>query len=322
MKSAAVRFTAAATLIVLVAAACGSAARATAIPPSSPTPASPSSPPSAIPSPSTISAIPAFKHVYLIVMENKGYREIVGNGQAPYINSLIAKYGLATDFFAIGHPSEPNYIALVSGNTQGVASDGTYNLTVPSLFSQLDSAGKTWHVYEQSYPGGCYLASSFGPLTDGPGFAGFYARKHDPAISFLSISGNRSQCDQISDLRTFDPNAANFELIVPNQYNDMHSNPPSGTAVAAGDAFLHQFLPSILNSPAFADSAVFITWDEGYGGSGGGQVATIVLSQHMTPGYRSSVGYNHYSILRTIEQAWKLPFLGQAAQAAPLQFPY
>ncbi len=322
MKPATARLAAAATLTVLVAAACGTGS-ATAIPQAT---SSPTALPSLLPTPAASGSgqvsIPAFKHVYLVVMENKSYSEVVGSNQAPYINSLIARYGLATNFFAVGHPSEPNYVAMVAGGTDGVASDGAYNLNGQSLFSELTAAHKTWHVYEQSYPGNCYTGSSAGPTADGPGFPGLYARKHNPAISFMSISHDPSLCAQISDLRTFDPSAADFEMIVPNQYNDMHSAPPSGTAVMAGDSFLAHFMPSILNSPAFADSAVFITWDEGRGGSGGGQVATIVASPNMTAGFKSNTSYTDYSLLRTIEQAWGLPYLGQAAQAQAMQFPY
>jgi hypothetical protein len=259
----------------------------------------------------------------VIVMENKEYSGVVGSRQAPYINSLIARYGLATAFYAERHPSEPNYIALVSGWTQGVTTDGAYDLAAPSLFDQLDSAGKSWHVYAQGYPGGCYKGALAAVVADGPGLAGEYVRKHNPAISFVSISHDATRCANITRLTGFDPAAADFELIIPNQYNDMHSKPPSGSAVGVGDAFLQAFMPSILDSPAFADSVVFLTWDEGgTDNHGGGHIPTLVLSPGMTPGFRSSVEYSHYSMLRTIEQAWGLPFLGHAAEATPMLFPY
>ena len=98
----------------------------------------------------------------------------------------------------------------------------------------------------------------------------------------------------------------------------MHSS-----SVAVGDAFLKVFLPQITESSAFTDSVVFITWDEGSGPiNGGGRIATIAISPGMTPGSRYSASANHYSLLRTIEDAWAMPPLGKAAQEAPLTLPY
>jgi len=98
----------------------------------------------------------------------------------------------------------------------------------------------------------------------------------------------------------------------------MHSS-----SVAAGDNFLRVFVPSIVNSPAFANSALFITFDEGdTNESGGGHIPTIVASPGMTPGSRFTQPTNHYGLLRTIEQAWGLPFLGKAATATAIDIGY
>jgi hypothetical protein len=285
----------------------------TASPSPSPTPI-----PTPTPAPTPIEGIPAFKHVYLIIMENKEYGSIVGSKAAPFENGLIARYGLATNLYAETHPSEPNYIALTSGGLQGVTGDGHYDLSALSIFDQIEAAGHTWRVYAQGYPGGCSTVSVAAGVVDGPGFAGQYARKHNPAISYRSISRNPTRCANITHLAGFNAAVADFEMIVPNLINDMHSS-----SVAAGDAFLKAFVPEITNSPAFADSVLFITWDEG-GTSrrGGGHIATIVISPGMTPGSRFAAAATHYSMLRTIEDAWRMPYLGQAATAAPLAFQY
>jgi acid phosphatase len=323
--------------VALVAGACGlpavttpSPASATSAPTASQTTAAsptlgsdsvaPATGSSASPSPSATptNGIPAFRHIYVILMENKEYSSIVGSKQAPYLNSLIARYGVATAFYAETHPSEPNYIALTSGGLQGTNSDGYYNLSAPNLFDQIEAAGKTWHVYAQDYPGGCFAGSLYAGAADGPGAAGEYARKHNPAISYASIVHDPARCARITHLAGFDPAAADFEFIVPNQINDMHSS-----SVAAGDDFLKVFVPQITGSAAFADSVVFITWDEGSTSiNGGGRIATIAISPGMTPGSRFSGQANHYSLLRTIEEAWGMPYLGEAAQAKPLAFPY
>jgi phosphatidylinositol-3-phosphatase len=262
--------------------------------------------------------VPAFSHVYVIIMENHEYSSIVGSSSAPYINSLIASYGLATSYDAVSHPSEPNYIALTSGGLQGVHGDGVYNLSVDNLFDQVTASGRTWRSYEQGYPGKCYTGSSASAVADGIGASGSYVRKHNPAISYTSISGTQASCANIANLASFDPAAADFEFITPNLINDMHDG-----SVQQGDNFLKAFVPTITGSPAFANSVVFVTFDEGTSNvSGGGHVMTIAITPNMTPGYRATAAYSHYSLLRTIEQAWGLPYLGGASSASPLAFPY
>jgi hypothetical protein len=275
--------------------------------------------PTATPSPTPGSGLPSFSHVYVIIMENKEYGRIVGSAAAPYENKLMSLYGQASDFYAETHPSEPNYIALTSGGLQGTSTDGAYDLSVPNLFDQIEASGRTWHVYAQGYPGNCYQGSQSDIVVDGPGAAGDYARKHNPAISYTSISSSRSRCANITKLDGFDPGAADFEMIIPNEINDMHSS-----SVAAGDAFLAAFVPTILDSHAFANSVLFITWDEGDTNvKGGGHIATIIASPGMTPGsHFDGPDTTHYSMLRTIELAWGMPLLGAAATATTIKLQY
>ncbi len=284
-----------------------------------PTPWPSASPAEPTPTPSpTPPLVPNFRHIYVIVMENKEYSSIVGSAAAPYINSLIARYGLATNFYGETHPSEPNYIALTSGGLQGTSSDGRYDLNASNLFDEIEASGRTWRVYAQGYPGDCFRGSVFSAGVDGPGAPGEYARKHNPAISYTSISGNPTRCAGITGLAGFDPAAADFEFIAPNQINDMHSS-----STAAGDAFLKTFVPLITGSAAFEGSVLFITWDEGSSSlHGGGHIATLAITPGMTPGSRDSALSNHYSLLRTIELAWGLEFLGQAQTATALTFPW
>ncbi len=272
-------------------------------------------PAAATPTAAAAAHVPAFSHIYLLILENQDYSGLVGNPAAPYINGLIAKYGLATNYFAVAHPSQPNYLALFSGSVQGITDDAVHEISAPNLADQLDKAGKTWMVYEQSYPGGCFTGATSNGNVDSFGTPGPYARKHDPAISFVDIASNPSRCKHIASLSGFDPAAADFELIVPNECNDMHS-----CSVATGDAFLSTFVPHVLSSNAFSNSVLFITTDEGRSsGGGGGQVATIVISPSVKAGFTSSVAHDHYSLLRTIEDAWGLPCLGQACGANNLR---
>ena len=217
--------------------------------------------------------VPAFSHVYVIVLENTSYDSIVGSPSAPYLNSLIAQGGLATNYFGVAHPSQPNYIALVSGSTQGITDDEVHDVDAPNLADQLESDNLSWAEFEQNIPDGCFTDARGSSDRDGPGT---YFRKHNPFISFTSISGNPERCSRIHDFSAFDPAAANFELIVPNQTYDMHD----GT-IADADAFLSTFVPQILDSDARSqDGVLFIAWDESddHSGNAGGHVPLIVIS--------------------------------------------
>ncbi len=240
-------------------------------------------------------------------MENKNYEVIVGNSDAPYINSLIAAYGLATNYSGVAHPSEPNYLALFSGSTQGIADDANHDFAGHNLADQLEAQGKTWKMFAQNVPPDCFTGAV---ATGGEDGSGTYARKHEPAISFTDISGSPARCSNITDFTHFDPAAADFEFITPNMCNDMHD-----CSVATGDAFLQNFVPTILNSPAWKQGGVlFITWDENEGTSGN-RVPTLVISPNVPKGFQSNVAHTHYSLLRTIEDAWGLDCLNNACQA-------
>jgi hypothetical protein len=260
-------------------------------------------------------ALPSFSHIYMIVMENHEYGSIVGSSRAPFLNGLIRRYGLATNYHAVSHPSEPNYLALFAGSTFGIRDDGIHNLVGRDLADQLAAHGRTWHVYAQDLPSRCFTGASARGGVDLVGAAGWYARKHEPAISFTDIARSTTRCGLITRLAVFNPNTANFELIVPNMTNDMHDG-----AVAQGDAFLRAFVPRITGSPSFATSLLVITWDEGSTSlGGGGHVATIVISPAVRAGFRSAVSHDHYSLLRTVEDAWGLGCLNRSCSANDLR---
>ena len=269
-----------------------------------------------------VASVPAFDHIYLIVMENEEKRSVVGNPNAPYLNQLIDDYGIATNYTAVAHPSQPNYVALWSGSTQGVRDDGVRRIEATNVADQLEANGKSWMVFAENVPVAsargepiCYTGAT---ASGGPDGGGTYARKHEPAISFLDVSTDRSRCiSHITNFSHFSPAAANLELIVPNLCHDMHD-----CGLQAGDAWLQNWLPShLLNTSTWrnTNSALFITWDEGStNAGGGGQVATIVVSKETPPGFTSHVPHNHYSLLRTLQAAWTLGCLKQTCEANSL----
>jgi acid phosphatase len=261
--------------------------------------------------PEAAASVPPFSHVYVIVFENHDAAGFVG-AATPTFRSLVAGYGSATAYRSITHPSQPNYIALFSGSTQGVTDDEVHDLSGRNLVDELEAAGKTWRVYAENVPLGCYLGAE---ATNGPDGPGVYARKHEPAISFTDISRNPARCGNISDFAHFDPAAADFELIVPNRCHDMHD-----CNASTGDAWLAGFLPKITSSAAWQNGGVlFITFDEGTGsGQQASTVPTFVVSKAVRPGFASAVAHDHYSLLRTIESAWNLGCLDEDCDANTL----
>ncbi len=266
------------------------------------------------------SAVPHFDHVYLIVMENKEYGSIVGNSDAPFLNSLIDQNGLATNYTAIVHPSQPNYLALWSGSIYNVFDNETHHLSGTTIADQLDAAGKSWMVYEENYPissgtPSCYMGDT---ATGGPDGPGTYAGKHNPELSFVDPQKDAQKCaNHITNLSHFMANDADFNLIVPNLCNDMHS-----CSISEGDTWLNNWLThSILQTDAWnqSDSAIFITWDEGSTDkSGGGQVPTIVISRHTPKGFKSDQPANHFTLLRTIEESFGLGCLQESCNHGDL----
>ena len=230
----------------------------------------------------------------------------------PYLYGLAEAYGRADQFYAVTHPSLPNYLAFWSGSTQGVTDDAVHDLAGSSLSDQLTAAGRSWRTYAQDYPAtGCNRAGAYVGGVDGPGVAGTYARKHNPAMSFTDVSGS-SQCANIQPLARFDP-GVNLAFVVPNLCNDMHDCSP-----ATGDAFLAAFLPRVFAAPDWAHTLLVVSFDEGSTSvHGGGRVFTMVARQGLA-GLSSSTFHDHYGLLRTIEDVFGLPCLNLACGAAPL----
>ena len=266
--------------------------------------------PSATPSPTT--GVPAFTNVWIIVLENRDYTRVVGADDLPYINGLIDRYGLAESYFGVGRPSQPNYLAFFSGSTHGVTDNANHDIDAPTVVDQIEASGRTWREYAENVPSGCFKGGRALDGRDGPGE---YRRKHAPAISFTSISSDPARCAFIEDFTAFRPGDADFALIIPNECHNAHDCP-----LRQADAWLAEFVPAIIESDAFrSGGALFITFDEDAGDDpGGGHVATIVVSPLVAAGTRSSIRYDHYSLLRTIEDAWGLDCLAKACDAEPM----
>jgi phospholipase C len=257
--------------------------------------------------------VPNFDHIVLILLENEGYDSIINNSSMPNFNKLAKQYVLLTSYYAVSHPSLPNYIALMSGSTQGITSDCTdCFVNAPNLGDLIENSGRTWKAYEESMPSPCFI-----------GNADPYAQKHDPLLYFDSIRTNATRCDQsIVPMTQLDSDLAanklpNFAFIMPNLCNSGHDCP-----VATADQWLGQMIGKLQSSPALgSNSLIIVTFDEGstsdkssccgMAKKAGGKVATLLISPMAKPGFSDDTQYSHYSLLKTILTAWNLPDLGQ-----------
>jgi hypothetical protein len=253
------------------------------------------------------------QHIVWVWFENREYTQITAT-TAPYFTSFAAAYANLTNFYGVSHPSQPNYLDGFSGSNQGVTGDGycTFPASTDNLAKQLATAGKSWRVYAQDFPGNCFDGTSFTGGVDGPGLPGQYVRKHSPAIGFESVRLDAIQCAYIQPLANFDP-TVNLAFVVPNMTNDMHD----GTT-AQGDAFLQAFVPLVTASPDWEHTLLIVTFDEGTTNvNGGGHIYTAAAAPWLTH-VSVATTYNHFSVLRTIEEVYGLPFLGGAATATTM----
>ena len=239
----------------------------------------------------------------LIVFENHAFGQIIGSGDAPYFNKLADRYGLATAYQAITHPSVPNYLALTGGSTFGITSDCTdCPVNSANLADQVEGAGLTWKAYLEGLPRACY----------GGATSGNYVKKHNPFIYYDDIGQNRARCDRsILPFQSFTEDLAggtlpNFSYLAPDVCHDMHD-----CSVSDGDKWLSGFFPDVLSSRAFREGlTVLITFDEGTEKTN--HVPTFVIGQNVTAGSRFEDLSSHYSLLRTIEDIFGLSHLGYA----------
>ena len=225
-----------------------------------------------------------FQHVYVIMMENEGTAQLIGNPNLPYINKLVNTYGYDNNYFGVTHESLANYVAFISGSNWGTHSDNPaqqFNHT--NLVDQLEVHHLTWKGYMQSMPSVGYKGYWYPdneptakPSTT-PSNA-LYALKHNPFTLMTDIATNPQREKNVvpfsqlqQDLN--DNHVPNFAFISPNVINDMHGQPPGQGATVtysdptqlfqAGDNFVKNTVQEIMSSKSWktSKSVIYITWD-------------------------------------------------------------
>jgi hypothetical protein len=244
---------------------------------------------------------PRLARVVVIVMENKSCDEVIGSRDAPYLNGLARRAAFAARSFALTKPSLPNYLGLTGGSTFGITTDcAGCRVRATNLVDQLERAHISWKAYMEGMPAPCYRGVQ----------AGLYVKRHDPFAYYVDVTSRPSRCRRVVPFTQLRADLARralprFVWITPNLCDDMHSCP-----VRDGDRFLSELVPE-LERAVGPRGAIVVTWDEG--SAFGRQIPTIVAGPAARAGARSLVAYDHYSLLRTIEDAFGLPHLRGAA---------
>jgi phosphatidylinositol-3-phosphatase len=239
--------------------------------------------------------MPRPSHVVVVMEENHSYSEIINSPQAPFINTLASEGALFTSSYAVAHPSQPNYLALFSGSTQGITNDTCpHTFGGSNLAHQLLAANKTFRGYSEGLPSaGSKVCVS-----------GEYVRKHAPWTDFSDLPSAVNQ-----PLTSFPTNYANLpavSFVIPDLLNDMHD----GT-IQQADSWLQAKLLGYLHWAKTNNSLLIVTWDED-DASSSNHVPTIFVGPMIKPGkYGQKI--THYNVLRTLEAMYGLGYLGHAS---------
>ena len=247
--------------------------------------------------------------IAVLVLENKEYGDVIGNDRAPYFNKLARSSALATSFFAITHPSLPNYLAMLSGKHYRIGNCTDCHFDDRTIVDQLEEAHISWKAYIEGFPGRCSAVASDGR----------YAKKHNPFVYFDRIISDPARCAKIvpttrlaTDIRKSE--LPRFVWITPDMCNDSHDCP-----FETADSYLARVVPSLVDALG-SHGVLIVTFDEGRTKAGccklaaGGHIATIVTGPGAKPGsYPRPLDL--YSVTRFIEDRWGLERLGDAACA-------
>jgi hypothetical protein len=266
----------------------------------------------ALPPPSSLPRSTS-SHVVVIVMENKSYSQVMKSDSSKYVRSLAKRYAAPSKMYAIRHPSLPNYLALIGGDTFGITSDCTScRVGATSLVDQLEGAHLSWKAYMEGMPRTCFKGGEHGS----------YAKKHNPFVYFNRIRNDSGRCSHVVRYKRLETDLTegrlpDYAFITPDLCHDTHD-----CSIGTGDRFLSHLVPALIHELG-PHGILFVTWDEGTSDRGccgvahGGHIATIVAGPKVIRGARGSGSYTHYSTLRTIEDAFGLPPLRHAGGAKP-----
>lgn len=252
------------------------------------------------------------------MLENRSYSEVIDSGDAPFLNRLARRYALATRYYALTHPSLPNYIALTTGDTGGITKDcSNCDTERPSFVNQLADAGISWRAYFESLPPDA--AAPVSPYRS-------YDKHYDPFVYTRTVFDSRQLRARLSGFGRLREDIARrtlprFSWIAPDVEHDGHNS-----SVHEADRFAARLVPALLRALG-PRGLLYVTWDEGdpndtagrSGTSGGGRIALIAAGAFARRHTELRTEADHYSLLRTLEANFGLAALGAAgAPGTPL----
>lgn len=307
--------------MVLIFAGCGSVGSSNTTASSSTPGASPTPTPSSTPSPTPApTAIPAADHVFVVVLENHAFSQVIGSPFMPYLNSLASAHALATNYFANTHPSIGNYFMLTTGNVETNNDAFTGTVSSDSIPRAFAAAGKTWKAYMESLPSVGYTGGDVYP----------YFKHHNPFAYMTDVLGSSAETANLVPFTQISSDLGagtlpNFAFIAPNAEDDAHDCPTGGSAcldtdkLTAADNWLKNNIDPLIKSPALSNSVFIIVFDESLDVdlvNGGGKVAMVMAGSHVKAGFRSSTLYQHQSLLRLIVELLKVSDMPGASATA------
>ncbi len=256
-------------------------------------------------------SLPKPDHIIIVMLENHGFDQIIGSANAPFINSLAKKGLLFTDYHGVTHPSQPNYLALFSGSTQGVSGDKCLQKVTPYTTANLGAAmiraGHTFKGYAQTMPSIGFMQCYY-KMSDVTG-AYLYGRKHCPWVNWIG-NGKNNFPASVSLPMTYFPSdytsLPTLAFVIPDMDHDMHNIGKQGDAAAIrrGDEWLKENISKYADWAMKHNSLLIITYDEDNMTSKN-HIPTIFAGPMVKPG-ENNITVNHYDLLRTIEAMYKL----------------
>lgn len=258
------------------------------------------------------SLVPAFDHVFIVMMENTDFGQVIGDTvDAPFINGLAAQGTLLAEQSGVYHPSDENYLAVAGGDVfvRGPIYFPDIHVKAHHLGDALEAIGKSWKSYEQGMGTPCNLASNHDPN---------YAPDDAPFINFTDIADDKARCrahlvdtsQLATDLRSAATTPSLAWIAADDYYDGELPGNGSPGSLRVQDGWLKRTLGPILASPAWTTqrSLLILTWDESDSYSNN-RIATIYLASAGLgrPGVLSYAPSDHYSTGRTIEAALGLP---------------
>jgi phosphatidylinositol-3-phosphatase len=288
----------------------------------------------------------AIQHVIVVMLENRSYNQVVGSANAPYQTSLAGQCGVGTSYFGATHTSAANYLAVSAGEYPSASPPGCGSVKAcadssNNLYNQLTTAGLSWNGFMEAMPTACDPTSS-----------GEYKNGHDPIIFYTGIPAAECQADDlgVSDLAAQsgvfwndlqNQTLPSFSWVTPSEANDGEGQGTSAQNEQTADTWLQNFIAAVQQSNSYqsGNTLVLVTYDEGSGsdaavgedctnesrdlpvtnGTSAHQdschVPLFVVYPYAPAGDNDSAFFDHYSITKTIEDLFGLPYLAHAGDA-------